>query len=155
MLGSDKQSALLQMDIEKRDIVMREIMRQSQINNNVVQQQQQQQHNGGSGPLTDYFTRLPIPHQIGALKTEYNNISKGLNKLGGSLHDKLTTTIIRPQSINDQIGEKFPLLVPEFKTDKEDLKNDTMNTNNSSSSNTDSNDITPSNSDSSIKKISF
>ena len=152
MLGSDKQSALLQMDIEKRDIVMREIMRQSQMNNNIVQQQQ---HNGGADPLTDYFTRLPIPHQIGALKTEYNNISKGLNKLGGSIHDKLTTTIIRPQSIGDQIGEKFPLLVPEFKTDKEDLKNDTMNTNNNSSSNTDSNDTISSNSDSSIKKISF
>jgi hypothetical protein len=155
MLSGDKQSALLQMDQAKREIVMREIMRQTQVQSSQMIQQPQS-HVGGGG-LTDYFTRLPIPHQIGALKTEYSNISKGLNKLGGSIHDKLTTTIIKPQTINQQIEEKFPLLVPDFKTDKGESNNDTMDSNNSSS-NTYSNDTSSSsssNSDSTVKRISI
>jgi hypothetical protein len=94
------------------------------------------------------------------LKDGYKSVSTEFKQLAGQV-DKPLVTINRPQSIQQQMSEQFPLLAVEQKggnteteTDITSSANDTSSSLNTSST-SDSTNSDSTNSDSTIRKISF
>ena len=143
-LPGDKQSTLLQMPKEQRDIVMRSIMEKSARQNNIGQQGQQGQQ-GGNG-LTDMFTRLPLKYQVDALGSQYKTIATAFNKLGGDI-SKPTIQII--DNKEDPIKE----LRARLNLDKTDIQEDKPNKIEQNTENSSQSSSTTSNSE--IKTINI
>jgi DNA-directed RNA polymerase II subunit RPB2 len=161
MLGGSSQAQILQMNEPEREIVMEEIMRKT-----ARQTQQQSSEINPStttqsgGALNEYFQVLPVKTQMEILKDGYKSVSTEFKQLAGQV-DKPLVTINRPQSIQQQMSEQFPLLAVEQKggnteteTDITSSANDTSSSLNTSST-SDSTNSDSTNSDSTIRKISF
>ena len=141
-LSGSSQATILQMEGGQRQIVMRQIMRQSI--NNILQQ------NGPSNtPLSPYFEKLPVKEQLTALQGGYNAMSKQFNKLATAVHNE-KITISKPQSVQQQLEGKLPLL--SIEKEKEQDQKGGSSSDSSLASNSDS---SSSSNNSSIKKISF
>ena len=132
----------------QRQIVMGQIMRQS-INNSL------QQNGPSNTPLAPYFEALPVQKQLTALQGGYNAMSKEFNQLAGAVHNS-KITISKPQSVQQQLEGKLPLLSIEKEKEKEQKGGDSTTIGDSSlASNSDSGSSSSSSNNSSIKKISF
>ena len=142
-LNGSSQATILQMEGGQRQIVMGQIMRQS-INNSL-------QQTNSNTPLAPYFEALPVQKQLTALQGGYNAMSKQFNKLATAVHNE-KITISKPQSVQQQLAGKLPLLSIEKEKEKEQEQMGGSPKNSTLSSNSD-NDSSSSNS--SIKKISF
>ena len=107
MLDGSSQAKILQMDAGQRRIVMGQIMRQSagQLGGGI----NQQNVHVSNTPLAPYFQALPVKDQLSALQLGYNSMSKEFNKLSNSVNNE-KITISKPQSIQQQLYEKLPLL---------------------------------------------
>jgi hypothetical protein len=152
MLSSSSQSKILQMDGGQRRIVMGQIMRQSasQSGGSTIQQNQ-----SSNTPLVPYFEALPVQKQLTALQGGYNSMSKEFNSLAKSVHDE-KITIIKPQTVQEQLYGKLPLLSVDQKGgNKDTTTTETSSSSTTSSNTTSSSDSSSSSSDSSVKKISF
>ena len=140
-LTGEKQAIILQMDPSKREIVMRDIIqrtgRQSQNPNHMQPINNISSRQDESG-LTEYFNRLPVKNQLGALKNEYGGIAKEFNKLGGIV-DKPKITIIKPQSAGEKLYGDMPLLKPLDSNSKSRESNNESNNESNSESNNESN----------------
>jgi DNA-directed RNA polymerase II subunit RPB2 len=139
-LGGSSQATILQMEGGQRQIVMGQIMRQS-INNSL------QQNGPSNTPLAPYFEALPVQKQLTALQGGYNSMSKEFNQLAGAVHNS-KITISTPQSVQQQLAGKLPLL--EIEKEQEQKGGSPKNSNLASNPDNDS-----SSSSSRIKKISF
>jgi len=155
MLGGDAQAKLLQMEQGHRDIVMNQIMRQSAKEANVNNSNDFMPIQNG-GVLNDYFNKLPIDKQVGALKDGYKSMSTDFGKLAGKVPNPLIT-IKKPSSMQDELTSKLPLLSIEQKGGVSSSSNSSDNSNSSESNSSDSNSINNSSSSggSTVKKITF
>ena len=164
MLGGSSQAQILQMDPEKRHIVMREIMRKSaassQSAGSNINEQTQSGGEGarsGSGALQEYFGALPVQKQLSALQDGYKSMSTEFNKLSKSVPDPLIT-IKRPISMQAQLAGQLPLIAVEQKggDSNENKSSDTTASSDTSSDNNSSTSTSTSTSSSgSTKTISF
>ena len=152
MLSGPSQAKILQMEGGQRKIIMGQIMRQSarQSGGNAIIENTIQQ-NQTATPLAPYFEALPVQKQLTALHGGYNSMSKEFNNLAKSVSDE-KITIIKPQSVQEQLVGKLPLLSVEQKGGESST---ITSTNESSSSSSTSSETSNSSSDSSVKKISF
>ena len=144
-LNGSSQATILQMEGGQRQIVMGQIMRQS-INNSL------QQNGPSNTPLAPYFEALPVQKQLTALQGGYNAMSKEFNQLAGAVHNS-KITISKPQSVQQQLEGKLPLLSIEKEKEQEQKGGSTSDS--SLASNSDSGSSSSSSNNSSIKKISF
>jgi hypothetical protein len=140
-LGGSSQATILQMEGGQRQIVMGQIMRQS-INNSL------QQNGPSNTPLAPYFEALPVQKQLTALQGGYNAMSKEFNQLAGAVHNS-KITISKPQSVQQQLAGKLPLLSIEKEKEKEKEQEQEQEQKGGSPKNS------TLSSNSSIKKISF
>jgi DNA-binding transcriptional MerR regulator len=102
-LSADKKAAIIKMDDEKRQSVMRQIMA-------AAQAQQIQQSGGG---LTSYFNGLPVQNQIAALQNTYKSMANEFKQLSGVVNAP-QITIVKPQSAAEALyGGSLKLLAPE------------------------------------------
>ena len=143
-LNGSSQATILQMEGGQRQIVMGQIMRQS-INNSL------QQNGPSNTPLAPYFEKLPVKEQLTALQGGYNAMSKQFNKLATAVHNE-KITISKPQSVQQQLAGKLPLLSIEKEKEQEQKGG---SSDSSLASNSDSGSSSSSSNNSSIKKISF
>jgi hypothetical protein len=139
-LGGSSQATILQMEGGQRQIVMGQIMRQS-INNSL------QQNGPSNTPLAPYFEALPVQKQLTALQGGYNAMSKEFNQLAGAVHNS-KITISTPQTVQQQLAGKLPLL--EIEKEQEQKGGSPKNSNLASNPDNDSSSSNPL-----IKKISF
>jgi hypothetical protein len=168
MLSGDAQAKLLQMEPIHRNVVMDQIMRQSaktslggtslggtSVNNNDFMPIQK------GGVLNEYFNKLPIDKQVGALKDGYKSMSTDFGKLSGKVPNPLVT-FSKPTPMQDQLSIRLPLLSIEQKGAASSSSNSSDNSNSSESNSSDSNssesNSTNNNSSSggsTVKKITF
>ena len=154
MLSGPSQAKILQMEGGQRKIIMGQIMRQSarqsggnSIIDNTIQQNQT------ATPLAPYFEALPVQKQLTALHGGYNSMSKEFNNLAKSVGEE-KITITKPQSVQEQLVGKLPLLSVEQKGGESSTITST-NTSTNEPSSAISSEASNSSSDSSVKKISF
>jgi len=141
MLGGSSQAQVLQMDSDKRDIVMRAIMQKS------ARENQQ-----NKAPLSPYFEALPVQKQLSALKGGYKEMSAEFKSLEDRVHEP-QIRITKPLSVQDTLAGRFPLLAIEKKDNITSSETPSSQTDISSDSN--SNNSSNSSNSSNVKKIIF
>jgi hypothetical protein len=186
MLGGDAQAKLLQMEPSHRNVVMGQIMRQSAKTSLDGTSLNGTSLDGTSldgtsldgtsldgtslngrmsiqkgGVLNEYFNKLPIDKQVGALKDGYKSMSTDFGKLSGKVLNPLIT-FKKPTSMQDEISSKLPLLSIEQKGAASSSSNSSDNSNSSDSNSSDSNSSDSSSTNnnstsggSTVKKITF
>jgi len=144
-LSSSSQAQILQLPVEQRNIVMREIMKKSDAaaaatDNANILTVDNNNNNNNNDPLSGAFKALPVDKQFVALQGGYNSMAKEFNNLSKGESSPFTQ-IIRPISMTEQIAKEYPLVSVDGKnTSQEDINeptvsNDISNTNESNNIN--------------------
>jgi hypothetical protein len=135
-LPGSKQSTILMMPENQRELVIREIMRtmtNTDINNLSSAGPVGQVTNGFKTGLDAYFNALPAKDQLEALQKTYTQ-KAGQFKRWEDVVDQPAVTIIKPMSPDERLYTNLPMLKPENPDDKKDGNNDDNNSSSSSSS---------------------
>jgi DNA-directed RNA polymerase II subunit RPB2 len=161
MLNGDMQSTIMQMPDNQRQTVMQQIMlksaRQGVTNDNVPSVQNK------TSALEPYFNALPVDKQLAALKGGYNSMTNDFSKLAQSASSPLTR-IIKPETMQETITSKLPLLGVEQKggentstdsTTGDSDPNSGSSSNSSSSSSSDSHSTLSNGGSSTVKRVTF
>ena len=139
-LPGDKQSTILLLEPGQREIVLNTLIQRSARQEAMGQQYMtglntNQMNSNNDSELTNFFTRLPVKNQLGALKNEYGNLSKDFNKLGGAV-EKPLITIKTPEDPTEKIYKELSLLKPtDSGEDKKEKESNKMDTNTNTSNN--------------------
>ena len=135
-LPGSKQSTILMMPENQRELVIREIMRtmtNTDINNLSSAGPVGQVTNGFKTGLDAYFNALPAKDQLEALQKTYTQ-KAGQFKRWEDVVDQPAVTIIKPMSPDERLYTNLPMLKPENPDDKKDGDNDDNNSSSFSSS---------------------
>ena len=171
LLDGERQATILQLPVEQREIVMNQIIVKSGRLLGQQQGQQQQDHSQtGGNPmsensaslLTDYFEKLPLKTQLGALQDGYKSVSTEFKQLAGNVESP-PFKIYKPLSVKEKIEAELPLLAVDKKEEakSEHNYNETDNNNNNTNNNTNNNNtsdneaISGGSGNITVKKISF